>query len=116
VVGVANQKCPSCGGELPKELGQHSIAPVSGLVNCPHCGAEVHLEKQSASDSTSPGSGAGAKPSSADFEAPSAAGGGGKPDAGDTFTGDDSKESFSGSETIEGVREELEQKPETTRE
>ncbi len=42
---MAAQTCPSCGKELPAELGQHATAPVSGLVTCPHCGVDVHLER-----------------------------------------------------------------------
>jgi endogenous inhibitor of DNA gyrase (YacG/DUF329 family) len=81
---MAEQKCPNCGRDLPSELGQHSIAPVSGLVNCPHCGAEVHLEKVSRTDAGQEGS--------------------------ENFTGDDATETFSGHETVEGVKRELEEK------
>jgi hypothetical protein len=42
---VATKQCPECNGELPEELGQHSVAPLSGLVTCPHCGAQVSLDK-----------------------------------------------------------------------
>ena len=83
---MAEQKCSNCGRDLPAELGQHSIAPVSGLVTCPHCGAEVHLDKEKALDSS-------------------------RPDVGDTFTGNEESETFSGSETIEDVKQELEKKP-----
>jgi endogenous inhibitor of DNA gyrase (YacG/DUF329 family) len=81
---MAEQKCPNCGRDLPKELGQHSVAPMSGLVTCPHCGADVHLER--ATVVTNPGS-----------DQPA-------------FTGDESSERFSGSETMQGVKEEIEEK------
>jgi endogenous inhibitor of DNA gyrase (YacG/DUF329 family) len=81
---MADQKCPNCGKDLPSELGQHAVTPVSGLVTCPHCGAEVRLEKASAGTE-------------------------GREGASD-FTGAESTESFSGHETAEGVRKELEEK------
>jgi hypothetical protein len=86
VMKVATQRCPNCNGELPPELGQHAQAPLSGLVNCPHCGAQVKLDKpgQEGSDDASSEDVAGADEAL---------------DAG-----------FSGSETIAGVREELEDK------
>jgi len=83
---VAAQRCPNCNGELPPELGQHAQAPLSALVNCPHCGAQVKLDRP-----TSEGSG--------DASDADVAGADEAVDAG-----------FSGSETIAGVREELEDK------
>jgi hypothetical protein len=47
------QTCPHCGGELPAELGQHSVAPMTGLVKCPHCGADAHLAKETEASSGS---------------------------------------------------------------
>jgi len=38
--------CPSCGKELPAALGQHSTDLVSGLITCPHCGAQVTLREE----------------------------------------------------------------------
>ena len=65
--------CSNCGAELPEELGQHAVAPVADVVQCPSCGASVSLERQQ-----------------------EAAGEG---------------EFFSGEHSLEGVMEELEQKP-----
>jgi hypothetical protein len=77
------ETCPNCGSELPPELGQHALAPVSGLVRCPTCGETVTLTKPAAEDDDAAGA----------------------PDvAGETST-------FSGEETLEGVMEELEEKP-----
>jgi uncharacterized Zn finger protein (UPF0148 family) len=84
---VPEQTCPSCGSVLPPELAQHALTPASGLVRCPTCGETVTLEKPEDSQSgvsDSPG------------EVPDTAG---------------EPESFSGEETIEGVMEELADKP-----
>jgi endogenous inhibitor of DNA gyrase (YacG/DUF329 family) len=85
VVSMSDTKCPNCGHDLPTELGHHAITPVSGLVTCPHCGKEVHIQGAEAS-------GAGGAP------APS------------SEAGSEGKESFSGHETIEGLEEELKDK------
>jgi hypothetical protein len=86
---MSDAKCSNCGKDLPSELGQHAITPVSGLVTCPHCGAEVHME--------------GAE-----------AGGGGGTTSGSSRAGgsEGHKESFAGHETMEGLKEELEDKQE----
>jgi hypothetical protein len=42
---VKAQRCPSCGAELPAELGQHALVPTTGLVQCPTCGENVTLER-----------------------------------------------------------------------
>jgi endogenous inhibitor of DNA gyrase (YacG/DUF329 family) len=84
---MSETKCPNCGRDLPSELGQHAITPVSGLVTCPHCGQEVHIQGAEAS------AGGGASASSASSGADS-----------------EEKESFSGHETIEGLKEELKDK------
>ena len=86
---MSEVKCPNCGREVPEELGQHAATPVSGLVTCPHCGAEVKLGALGDHDVSEGWSGATAK----------AATGG---EAG----------SFSGHETIEGLKDELEEKQE----
>jgi hypothetical protein len=87
VVSMSDTKCPNCGSDLPSELGQHAITPVSGLVTCPHCGQEVHL----------PGA--------------EASGGGGAPaPSSSSEAGSEGKESFSGHETVEGLKDELENK------
>jgi hypothetical protein len=38
--------CPSCGNEIPEEVGQHAVVPTAGVVDCPHCGARVTLADQ----------------------------------------------------------------------
>jgi DNA-directed RNA polymerase subunit RPC12/RpoP len=84
---MSDAKCPNCGRDLPSELGQHAITPVSGLVTCPHCGHEVHIQGAEA------GGGGGASAASGSAEA-----------------GSEGKESFSGHETVEGLKEELKSK------
>ena len=80
---MANQTCPSCGAELPPELGQHALVPTAGVVECPNCGATVTLERPQtvADDEDVVGEGTG-------------------------------PESFSGHETVEGVMDEIRQKEE----
>jgi hypothetical protein len=87
---MAEQVCSSCGNELPSELGQHAASLASGLVTCPHCGESVALRED------------GAEAASGDFQRAAAAPPG-KPEA---------AESFSGSESIGGVADELKGKPE----
>ena len=84
---MAEQTCPSCGRELPPELGQHALTPTSGLVQCPSCGETVKLER------------------------PDAAGAGSGDGPGDVPDTSGEPESFSGEETIGGVLEELAEKP-----
>jgi uncharacterized Zn finger protein (UPF0148 family) len=99
---MADQRCPNCGRDLPGGLGQHSLALVSGLVTCPHCGAEVKLERgDSASPREEPPDGAGDKPSSPGIEAPRPFGRTKQSDRG---------ESFSGHESIPGVMKEIARK------
>jgi endogenous inhibitor of DNA gyrase (YacG/DUF329 family) len=94
-MSTADQQCPSCGAPLPRETGQHAVAPSAGVVQCPSCGATVTLEKPGARD---PADGA---PSSDDI-----------PRAPGTVGGEEgAPESFSGEETVEGVLDELEDKP-----
>ena len=85
---MAEQTCPSCGRPLPQELGQHSLTPASGLVECPHCGANVTL----------------------DGPATTGAAGGDSEGGESESTGADY---FAGEETVEGVMEEIEQKEES---
>ena len=102
---MADQQCPSCGRDLPSELGQHSLAPMSGLAQCPYCGAEVRLARESAGATSTHGeasSGRG-KPSSAEFEAPGAS-------EDEVITETHGTESFSGHETVSGVMKEVEDK------
>ena len=84
---MADQRCPNCGEPLPEELGQHALAPVSGLVRCPSCGEEVTLGRPGA-DSFGP---------SVD----------------EALAGIDENvkdEYFAGEETVEGVMDELSEK------
>jgi hypothetical protein len=89
------ERCPSCGAELPEELGQHALALGPRLVQCPACGETTTLEGPGAPE---PGDEARA---SGDVARSTETVGGeeGAPD------------SFSGEETMEGVLEELESKP-----
>jgi DNA-directed RNA polymerase subunit RPC12/RpoP len=76
------ETCPNCGADLPPELGQHALTPVSRLVQCPTCGENVTLTKPAEDDEAA--------------RAPDV--------AGETAT-------FSGEETVEGVMDELGDKP-----
>lgn len=88
-------RCPQCGNELPEELGQHALTPQSALVQCPHCGETVTLEKAGAPDPEDE-----ARPE------------GDVPRAGETVGGEEGAPStFAGEETIAGLKEELEDKP-----
>ena len=91
---MGDQRCPECGNELPSELGQHSVTPLSGRATCPHCGADVHVARPEPGAEAAPGaSGAAAE----------ASGGPGEPEK---------PESFSGEETLGGVMDEVEEKNE----
>jgi uncharacterized Zn finger protein (UPF0148 family) len=89
---MADERCPSCGAEVPRETGQHAQTPSAGVVTCPSCGASVTLSKP------------GAEPEDAaeggDVERVR------EVDAGNA-TGEDT---FAGQETIEGVMEEVREK------
>lgn len=85
---MADYICPNCGKDLPGALGQHATGLVSALVTCPHCGAQVTLRE-----------GAVESPS-ADYEEAAAA------PPGRT----EGTETFAGSETFEGLTEELREK------
>ena len=85
--------CPNCGNEIPRETGQHAPTPGAGVVECPHCGFHVMLDK------------AGSEPDDAaeplgDVERAEAAPPG--------LT--EGRETFAGEETVEGVMEELSEK------
>ena len=86
---MSEVKCANCGREVPEELGQHAATPVSGLVTCPHCGAEVQLGALGDHNVSEGASGP---------KATAASGG--------------EHDSFSGHETIEGLKDELEEKQE----
>ncbi len=85
---MAEYICPSCGKDLPSEMGQHATNVVSGLVNCPHCGEPVSLRE-----------GAVESPSDDYTEAEAARPG-----------RTEGTDEFAGSETIEGLTEELKDK------
>ncbi|MCP9485157.1 MAG: hypothetical protein MSC30_04810 [Gaiellaceae bacterium MAG52_C11] len=92
---MAEQKCPTCGIGLPEELGQHSIAPQSNLVRCPNCGETVNLEKPAD-----------------DGEVADEAASGDVPRSTETVGGEaGAPNEFSGETTLEGLKEELEEKP-----
>jgi hypothetical protein len=100
---TVSQRCPNCGRDLPPELGQHSVALVSGLAKCPHCGADVHIDKAAERESTQSAAGEErGSPSSPDFDPPST--------RSEASSGDDSSETFSGEETMSGVVEEARRK------
>jgi endogenous inhibitor of DNA gyrase (YacG/DUF329 family) len=96
---MSEVKCPNCGRELPSELGQHALTPVSGLVTCPHCGEQVHLPGSAASGASEEQAGAPG-PGSEGAERPSGtvAGNGGQ------------RESFAGNESIADLKDELKDK------
>jgi ribosomal protein S27AE len=88
---MSDIRCPNCGAEVPAESGQHAVSPSAGVIACPSCGATVTLgrpgnrqqvvgEAETASAAPSPPGRAG------------------------------EEEYFSGSESVEGVMEELSEK------
>lgn len=85
--------CPSCGNELPSDVGQHAATPSAGVVVCPHCGSHVMLDKvgAEADDALEP---------KGPVERAAAA------PPGRT----EGRETFAGEETVEGVMEELSEK------
>jgi len=90
---MAEQTCPNCGAEVPRETGQHAQTPSAGVVTCPNCGQQVTLDKP------------GAEPEQAgtqtgDVQRAEAAPPG-EP------TGEDT---FSGEESAEGVMDEVREK------
>jgi DNA-directed RNA polymerase subunit RPC12/RpoP len=88
-----DQRCPSCGAEVPRETGQHADTPSAGVVTCPSCGAKVTLDKP------------GAEPEAA--EAPP----GDVPAAADAPPGQATGEdAFAGEETVEGAMDEVREK------
>jgi endogenous inhibitor of DNA gyrase (YacG/DUF329 family) len=83
---MTGERCPSCGAEIPEEVGQHALVPSAGIVECPTCGATVTLEKPTAET----GAGESSRLPRTEGE----------------------EESFAGEETLEGVMEEVEEKEE----
>ncbi|HZO76657.1 MAG TPA: hypothetical protein VFB39_01335 [Solirubrobacteraceae bacterium] len=91
---MAEQTCPNCGAEVPRETGQHATTPSAGVVQCPTCGASVTLDKPGAD---------------ADHQAVEASGD--VPRASETRGGETSGEDyFAGEETVEGVMNEVREK------
>ncbi len=94
-MSMSDERCPSCGAELPREQGQHALTPGAGVIQCPTCGATVTLEKPGARD-----------------PADEAAASGDVRRASESVGGEEgAPESFSGEETMDGVLDELEDKP-----
>jgi predicted RNA-binding Zn-ribbon protein involved in translation (DUF1610 family) len=77
-------RCPSCGAELPRETGQHAVAPSADAVVCPSCGATVRLGDESTGPEGDVTRATGPGPTEGDY--------------------------FSGEETVSGVMEELDEK------
>jgi len=86
---MTEQTCPSCGEDLPSEMGQHAENIEIGLVTCPHCGAKVTLDKGTGDTEGSAYETANAAP-------PGRAEG---------------QDSFSGQETMADLAEEVAEKP-----
>jgi DNA-directed RNA polymerase subunit RPC12/RpoP len=90
---VSAVRCPSCGNEIPREAGQHAATPSAGVVECPHCGHHVMLDKVGAEPDDA------GEPKGAAERAEAAPPG-----------RTEGRETFAGEETVEGVMEELEDK------
>jgi hypothetical protein len=80
-------RCPNCGNEIPEETGQHALTPAADVVACPHCGEHVSLE---------PREGGKGPVERAEAAPPGRTEG---------------RETFAGEETIDGVIDELSEKP-----
>jgi aerobic carbon-monoxide dehydrogenase medium subunit len=94
--GQGGRRCPNCGAALPQEEGQHALSPTAATVRCPTCGATVTLEGPPGAEGGPP------RPGSAE---------------GEPVTTEASLEEterhdyFSGEGTVEGVMDELRDKP-----
>jgi aerobic carbon-monoxide dehydrogenase medium subunit len=93
------QRCPNCGTALPREEGQHALAPAAGVIQCPTCGATVTLDKPGAE---------GGPPR----EGPA---GGGPVTSEAALEATDHHGYFSGESTIAGVMDEISEKEEGER-
>lgn len=91
---MAEQRCPNCGAEVPRETGQHATTPSAGVVKCPSCGATVTLEKPGAAADQQAAERSGEVPRTPETRGGEASG----------------KDYFSGEETIEGVMDEVREK------
>ena len=87
---MADERCPNCGSELPRETGQHALSPSAGVVTCPSCGATVTLEKPGARDPEDE------RKTTAEV-----------PRAAAVPPGEEHAEEFAGQETVEGVMGEI---------
>jgi endogenous inhibitor of DNA gyrase (YacG/DUF329 family) len=83
-------RCPHCGNPIPAELGQHAQNLVSGTVTCPHCGKSVPLRDDASEEAET-----------TDVERATAAPPGRH----------EGVESFTGEETLEGLADEVRDKP-----
>jgi ribosomal protein S27AE len=92
---MADERCPNCGTLIPEAAGQHASALSAGVVECPNCGAKVSIDRPGAGDSEDEARGSGDV-----RRAPETAGG-----------EEGAPESFSGEESLEGVMDELQDKP-----
>jgi uncharacterized Zn finger protein (UPF0148 family) len=90
-----DETCPRCGAALPREVGQHAPTPSAGVVKCPTCGATVRLDRPGAPRSAQAGAGEADVP-----RAPETRGG-----------EEGAPETFAGQEEVEGVMDELRDKP-----
>jgi uncharacterized Zn finger protein (UPF0148 family) len=82
--------CPNCGQPLPEETGQHAVVPSADIVECPNCGARVNLETGRLAEGVSPEGRAEER--------------GGAP------IPEGLPNTFAGETTIEGLKEEIEEK------
>jgi aerobic carbon-monoxide dehydrogenase medium subunit len=94
---TVTQRCPNCGAELPREEGQHALSPSAGVVQCPTCGATVTIEGPPGAEGGPP------------REGPAGAG---EPVTTDgALDATERHDYFSGEETVGGVMDELDDKP-----
>jgi hypothetical protein len=89
--------CRNCGNELPQEEGQHALSPSAGTVECPTCGATVTLEGPPGAEGGPPREGPAGQGEPVTTE--------------EALEATDRQDYFSGEETLEGVMEELGDKP-----
>jgi hypothetical protein len=79
-------KCPNCGSEIPLEAGQHATVPTVDVMECPNCGASVRVGEDEQAEQTT-----GERTTEGGW-------------------GEERPESFAGSETIDELKDEIEQK------
>ena len=88
--------CPNCGAELPQEQGQHALSPTAGTIRCPNCGATVTLEGPPGAEGGPP------RPGPAEGEPVTTEA---------SLSETERHDYFSGEGTVEGVMDELRDKP-----